>query len=73
VPGDIHPGKCVQEMEGGEADVDVAWLAGWRATGNGSPRLLSYGRVKQENGGGWGFAQQACTEGTACLRQCWWI
>jgi hypothetical protein len=36
VPTDIHPGEHVQEMEGGEADVVVACLAGWRATRNGS-------------------------------------
>jgi hypothetical protein len=52
VPGDIHPGECVQETEGGEVDAEVAWLAGWRTTGDGSSRLLSYGRIEQEKGGG---------------------
>jgi hypothetical protein len=32
VPIDIHPDERVQEMEGGEADAVVAWLARWRAT-----------------------------------------
>jgi hypothetical protein len=40
----IHSGEHVQEMEGGEADAEVAWLVGWRAAKDGSPWLLSYGR-----------------------------
>jgi hypothetical protein len=51
VPADIHPGEHVQEMEGGEAGAEVAWLPGWRATGNGSPRLLSYSRDEQKKRG----------------------
>ena len=27
VSADIHPDEHVQEMEGGEADMEVAWLA----------------------------------------------
>jgi hypothetical protein len=34
---DIHPGELVQEMEGGEADAKVPWLARWRATMDYSP------------------------------------
>jgi hypothetical protein len=50
VPADIHHGECMQEIEGGEADKEVAWLARWRATRDGSPRLLSYGRDELEKG-----------------------
>ena len=45
VLADIHPSEHLQEMEEGEADDEVAWLARWRATRDGSPQLLSYGRA----------------------------
>ena len=51
MPSDIHPGEHMKEMEGGEANVEVAWLARWRATKDGSPRFLSCGRDEQEKGG----------------------
>jgi hypothetical protein len=35
-------------MEGGEANAEIAWLTGWRATRDGSPRLLSYGCDEEE-------------------------
>jgi hypothetical protein len=50
VPAGIHPGEHAHEMEGGEADAEVVWLAGWRAAKDGSPRLLSYGCDEQEKG-----------------------
>ena len=50
VPPDIHPSEHVQEMEGGEADTEVAWLAEWRATRDSSPRLLSYGATSWKKG-----------------------
>jgi hypothetical protein len=34
---DIHPSERMQEMEGGEEDTEVAWLAGCRATRDDSP------------------------------------
>jgi hypothetical protein len=37
-------------MEGGEANTDVAWMARWRATRDGSPRFLCCGRDKQKKG-----------------------
>jgi hypothetical protein len=52
VPTDIHPDERVQEMEGDEADAVVVWLARWRATKDGSPWFLSYGRDEQEKGSG---------------------
>jgi hypothetical protein len=33
VPADIYHGEHVQEMEGGEADAEVAWLARWTGGG----------------------------------------
>ena len=51
MPANIHPDERVQEMEGGKADAEVAWLASWRATRDGSPRFLSCGRDEQEKGG----------------------
>ena len=33
---DIHPCERMQEMDGGEADAEVACLNGWRVTGDGS-------------------------------------
>ena len=50
VPADIYLGEHVQEMEGGEVDTEVAWLARWRTTRDDSPWLLSYGRDEQEKG-----------------------
>jgi hypothetical protein len=38
---DIHPGERVHEMEGGEEEAEVAWLAGCSATKDDSPWLLS--------------------------------
>ena len=40
VSADIHPSERVQEMEGGEVDTELAWLARWRATKDDSPWLL---------------------------------
>ena len=39
----------MQEMR--EARQTWTWLAGWRATRDGSPRFMSYGRDEQEKGG----------------------
>ena len=57
VLADIYPGERLQEMEEGEADDEVAWLASWTATRDGSPRLLSYGGDEQEKGGREGGAE----------------
>jgi hypothetical protein len=51
VPVDIHPRERVQEMEGGEVEAEVAWLARWRATRDGSPRFLSCGHDEQKKRG----------------------
>ena len=72
VSADIHPSERVQEMEGGEVDTELAWLARWRATKDDSPWLLPYGRDEQEKGGSGGFAQRTCTGGTTSLRRRWW-
>jgi hypothetical protein len=66
VPTDIQPSEPVQEMEGGEADVDVAWLARWRATRDGSPRF------HQEKGGGSEICSASMHKGTTSLRRRWW-
>jgi hypothetical protein len=73
VPIDIQPSERVQEMEGGEADADVEWLAGWRATRDGSPRFLSYGHDEhQEKGGGGEICSVSMHKGTTGLRRRWW-
>ena len=41
---------CRRWREAVEADMEVAWLTRWRATRDGSPRLLSYGHNEQEKG-----------------------
>jgi hypothetical protein len=52
VPVDIHPDERTREMEGDEANAEVACLAGWRATKDSSPRFLSCDSDEQEKGGG---------------------
>jgi len=51
-------------------DTEVAWLARWRTTRDGSPRLLSYGRDEREKWGGGGFARRACIGGNYEPERC---
>ena len=70
VPADIHPGERVQEMEGGEADAEVVWLARWRATRGGLPQFLSCSHDEQEKGGD-SEIFLAMHRGTTSLRRRW--
>jgi hypothetical protein len=75
VPTDVQPSERVQEMEGGEADADadVAWLARWRATRDGSPRFLSCSHDEhQEKGGDSEICSASMHKGTTSLRRRWW-
>jgi hypothetical protein len=54
---DIHPSERMQEMDGGEADVEVVCLDGWRVARDGSRQFPSCGRDEQEKGAAVRFAQ----------------
>jgi hypothetical protein len=63
VPIDIHPDERVQEMEGGEADAVVAWLARWRATRMAHHGSCPMAATSKKKGWHAGFAQRACMGG----------
>jgi hypothetical protein len=72
VPTDICPDEHVHEMERGEEDAEVAWLAAWRATRDRSPRFLSCGCDELEKGGGDEICSASIYRGTMSLRRRWW-